>query len=216
MSAKFASVVLDVDSTLSGIEGIDWLAERRGGDVAERIARLTDDAMRGRIPLEAVYGARLDVIKPTRADVEALGQVYIEQVAPGGREALDRLRRAGVRVVLVSGGLRQAILPLATFVGCSGAELSAVDVRFDEHGEYVSFDAASPLTTSEGKRGVVEAMALPRPIFAMGDGATDVAMVPVVDRFAAYVGFARRENVVAQADVVVNSFAELTALVLGG
>ena len=27
--ARFASVVLDADSTLSGIEGIDWLAERR-------------------------------------------------------------------------------------------------------------------------------------------------------------------------------------------
>ena len=30
---KFASVVLDVDSTLCGIEGVDWLAERCGGDL---------------------------------------------------------------------------------------------------------------------------------------------------------------------------------------
>ena len=30
MTTGFASVILDVDSTLCGIEGIDWLAERRG------------------------------------------------------------------------------------------------------------------------------------------------------------------------------------------
>lgn len=215
MSAKFASVVLDVDSTLSGIEGIDWLAKRRGHDVAERIARLTDEAMRGRIPLESVYGARLDVIRPTRDDIDALGEAYIAQVAAGSQAALDRLRGAGVKIALVSGGIRQAIMPLAAFVGCDASALSAVDVRFDERGDYQSFDAASPLTTSEGKHGVVEALALPRPIFAMGDGATDVAMAPVVDRFAAYVGFARRENVVAQADVVVDSFADLVGLVLG-
>ena len=43
---RFASVVLDVDSTLCGIEGIDFLAARRGPDVGERIAELTDRAMR--------------------------------------------------------------------------------------------------------------------------------------------------------------------------
>src|SRR5262249_28185501 len=67
VNALFATVILDVDSTVAGIEGIDWLAQRRGPDVAAKIAQLTDDAMRGTLPLEAVYGARLDAIRPTRA-----------------------------------------------------------------------------------------------------------------------------------------------------
>ena len=39
---RFNSVIFDVDSTLSGIEGIDWLANLRGNEVAEWSATLTD------------------------------------------------------------------------------------------------------------------------------------------------------------------------------
>ena len=59
---RFASVVLDVDSTLCGVEGIDWLAQRRGGDVARRVRELTDRAMNGEIPLDSVYGERLAML----------------------------------------------------------------------------------------------------------------------------------------------------------
>jgi phosphoserine phosphatase len=63
---RFASVVIDVDSTLSGIEGIDWLAALRGPEMAAKISALTDRAMRGEITLDAVYGERLKMIAPTR------------------------------------------------------------------------------------------------------------------------------------------------------
>ena len=214
MSPKFKTVVLDVDSTVAGIEGIDWLAERRGPDVASRIARLTDEAMRGLIPLEEVYGARLDAIRPTRADIDALSRAYVATIAPGCEDVVRRLLANGVRVVLVSGGLRQAIEPLAKLLGVAPVELNAVDIRFDGRGEYLDFDRASPLATSAGKPIVVTRLAAARPILAVGDGATDVAMRPAVDTFAAYTGFARRANVVAQADVVLDSFAELATLVL--
>src|SRR3569623_1791735 len=52
---RFGTVVLDVDSTISGIEGIDWLARRRGEIIAHKGASRTDAAMRGEIPLESVY-----------------------------------------------------------------------------------------------------------------------------------------------------------------
>lgn len=214
MTAKFATVVLDVDSTISGIEGIDWLAERRGAEVAARIASLTDEAMRGVIPLEAVYGARLDVIRPSRVEIAALGVAYQEHLAPGLRPALDRMRSVGVRLVLVSGGLRPAISPMATSLGLDDTALHAVDLRFNDDGSYRSFDASSPLTTSSGKPVVLEQLQLARPILAVGDGATDVAMRQVAETFAAYVGFARRENVVAHADFVVDSFPQLADLVL--
>lgn len=214
MSANFATVVLDVDSTISGIEGIDWLAERRGPEVAAKIVSLTNDAMRGLVPLESVYGARLDVIRPTRRELDALAKAYREHIAPGLRLAVDRMRLGGVHLVLVSGGLRQAIEPLAHWLGVDDTDLHAVRLRFDDEGGYLTFDAASPLTTSDGKRIVLEQLGLARPVLAVGDGATDVAMRAVADTFAAYVGFARRETVVAKADIVVDSFANLADLVL--
>ena len=56
--------------------------------------------------------------------------------------------------------------------------------------------------------------ALPRRILAVGDGATDLAIRPAVDAFAAFTGFVRRAPVVASADVVIDSFAQLVELVL--
>jgi phosphoserine phosphatase len=215
VSAKFATVVLDVDSTISGIEGIDWLAQRRGPDVAARIASLTDEAMRGMIPLESVYGARLELIRPSRSEIEALAAAYQAHLAPGLEAAFARLRESGVHLVVVSGGLREAIAPMTRALGVADADMHAVRIRFDDDGSYAGFDASSPLSTSSGKQTVLEQLPLRRPVLAAGDGATDVAMRAVADTFAAYVGFARRENVVTQADVVVDSFAGLADLVLG-
>jgi phosphoserine phosphatase len=212
---RFASVVLDVDSTVSGIEGIDWLARRRGADIAADIARLTTDAMSGAIPLEEVYGRRLSLIRPTRADIDALAQAYVDAIAPDCPATIASFQRAGIRLALVSGGIRQALIPLARQLRIDAADLHAVDLEFDATGNYVSFDASSPLATSEGKGTIVTALAFPHPILAVGDGITDLAMRPAVDAVAAYTGFVSREAVVRAADVTVDSFRDLAALVLG-
>jgi phosphoserine phosphatase len=52
-------------------------------------------------------------------------------------------------------------------------------------------------------------------VLAVGDGATDLAMRPSVDAFAAYTGFVRRDAVVARADVTVTSFRDVAEVVLG-
>jgi phosphoserine phosphatase len=213
-SPRFRSIVLDVDSTVAGIEGIDWLAERRGADVARQVAAMTDRAMRGEIALDAVYGERLALIRPTRAEIDALGLAYRAAVAPGAAATIGRLQAAGVRVVLVSGGLREAILPLARDVGVSDDRVHAVGVRFDEAGGFAGFERESPLATQGGKPVVVARLALPAPVLAVGDGSTDVAMRAATAAFAAYTGFVRRDAVVGKADHVIDSFARLEALVL--
>jgi len=213
---RFASVVLDVDSTVSGIEGIDWLARRRGGETATEIAQLTADAMRGVIPLEDVYGRRLALIRPTRSEIDALSRAYISAIAPDCPATLALLREAGIRIALVSGGIRQAILPLARQLGVDAGDLHAVDLEVDVGGNYVGFDASSPLTTSAGKAVVVASLGFPRPILAVGDGHTDLAMRPVVDSFVAFTGFTAREAVVRAADSVARSFRDVAEVVLAG
>ena len=210
----FASVVLDVDSTLCGIEGIDWLASRRGPEAGVQIADLTDRAMNGELALDAVYGERLGVVRPTRADLEALAAAYERALAPGAAAAIARMRGAGRRIVLVSGGIRNAILPVARRLGIDETDVHAVNVLVSDDGAYETYDAHSPMTTAEGKRSVVAALALPRRLVAVGDGATDLAIRPVADAFFAFTGFVRRDPVVAGADAVVDSFDQLVELVL--
>src|SRR5690606_25880766 len=64
-------IFIDCDSTLSSIEGIDELARLRGPEIFEACANMTNRAMDGEIPLDSVYGARLELIQPTRAECEA-------------------------------------------------------------------------------------------------------------------------------------------------
>jgi len=212
---RFSTVVLDVDSTLCSIEGIDWLAERRGADVAKRVSELTERAMRGELPLEDVYGARLSMVRPRREDVDALGRAYIETIAPGAVEAIARWRSNGVSVILLSSAIRHAILRLAQHVGLGPDEAYGVDVKFDAIGAWGGFDRTSLLTTTTGKREIVAKLDLPRPIIAVGDGSTDRAVRETSEAFAAFTGFVSRPTVVDGADYVVSSFDELSRVVLG-
>jgi HAD superfamily phosphoserine phosphatase-like hydrolase len=210
----FRTLVLDVDSTISGIEGIDWLASQRGDVVAHRVSNMTQQAMQGGVPLEQIYGTRLAEIRPRRDEVDALSRAYVEALAPGAVNSIARIRRSGVQVVLVSGGIRYALLRLALQLGLGPADVHAVSVQFDAIGAYVGYDAASPLTTAGGKLRVVRELKLEGPVIAAGDGATDLAMRGAVDRFVAFTGFVTRPNVVEAADCVAASFADLERIVL--
>lgn len=212
--SRFNSVVFDVDSTLSGIEGIDWLAAQRGPEIAAWSAGLTEKAMQGEIPIEAVYGERMRMVKPTLPEIQQLGEFYIERIASGAAETIAELRAHGVEVVMVSGGLRQAILPLARQLGVDEEKVYAVSVFFDQDGAYAGFDDASLLTRQSGKRTIVGQMDLKGPILAVGDGMTDMEVKSVVQGFAAFIGFTRRETVIEQADFVIENFDQLRTLIL--
>jgi phosphoserine phosphatase len=215
VTPRFHSLILDVDSTLSGIEGIDWLARRRDRAVAEAIETLTTRAMEGEIPLEAIYEERLKIIRPRVAEIEALSEAYIAARAPGVEEALAALRAAGVRMVVVSGGIRQAILPLTRFLGFPDDDVDAVSLRFAQDA-CVGIEP-SPMTTQAGKPEARVVQGLAAPVLAVGDGMTDLVLrQPPARAFAAYTGFARRGPVVDGADYVIESFDALRALVLDG
>lgn len=198
---RYRTVILDCDSTLSAIEGIDELAAH----CRDEVARLTDAAMRGELPLEQVYGRRLALARPTRARVEALARQYVERLVPDARETVDVLRHAGVDVRIVSGGLRPAVAAVAHALGVAADRVAAVDIAFDAHGNYAGFDAASPLATSGGKRTVIERWNVERPAMMVGDGTTDLEARPVVDCFVAFAGVVERAAVIAAADAVVRA-----------
>ena len=211
---RFQSVILDVDSTLSAIEGIDWLAARRGPRVVAESEALTARTMAGELPIESVYDRRMQAVRPTAAELAALAVAYREAAAPGAREAIAALHAAGITVHAVSGGLREAILPFAAWLGLAPTRVHAVSVHSDAAGAFTGWDTTSPLATSAGKPLVVRALALPAPVLAVGDGATDLAIRATGATFAAFTGFVARPAVVAQADLVLSSFSQLTDLVL--
>ena len=214
MTPRFRSVVLDADSTLSGVEGIDWLAGQRGPEVARAVELATRRAMEGVVPLDAVYAERLALIRPTRDEIARLGAVYVRAMAPDTIRSVERMTQSGVRVVIVSGGLRDALLPMATVLGIPATDVHAVRVTYDASDAVESLDGVQPLATAAGKPLVVRGLRLEPLTLAVGDGMTDAAIRPVVAAFAVYTAYARRETVIAQADHCIDSFTALVRLVL--
>jgi phosphoserine phosphatase len=208
---KYRFVFFDVDSTLVTIEGIDILG---GGN--PDIAKLTERAMNGEIPLEAVYAKRLEIIRPTRAAVDNLAQRYIDSVVPGAQRALGILRDAGVQIHLVTAGIAQAILPLAAHLAVPERTVHAVALRFNDSGEYDDFDRRSFLTRSGGKELVVRdvlARSKGKSAF-VGDGASDLEAKPAVDRFVGFGGVHVRAKVKENADVFAMNFDEVLSELL--
>ncbi len=209
-------MLFDCDSTLSAIEGIDELA----GAHRREIERLTDAAMRGEIALEEIYGERLALIRPTRSQVDALGQRYIDALVPDARETIAALRAEGITVRVISGGVYQAVVRLVHALGLDDTDLAAVRLDFDADGAYAGFDTRSPLARSGGKREQIERWRaeLPRPIMFVGDGVTDLEAAPAVDLFVAFAGVVGRPPVTSAAGVVVRSasLAPILPIALAG
>jgi phosphoserine phosphatase len=213
---RVGAVVFDCDSTLSAIEGIDELAASQRAEVEA----LTESAMRGDVPLEAVYGARLDLIRPDRARVAGLARQYVERLVPDAAAVVAALRAEGIAVRILSGGLLPAVLAVADALSLSHDDVAAVDIRFADDGTYAGFDEQSPLARSRGKCEVLAAWrsAHPAGMMLVGDGATDAEAATVVDVFVAYTGVVERAAAVAAADVVIRSasLAPVLTLALGG
>lgn len=202
-AAKYRLVLFDVDSTLVTIEGIDVLA---GGN--PEITRLTEAAMNGEVPVDAVYAKRLEIIRPARAAVEALGRLYVASIVDGVEPAFAKLREAGAEIHLVTAGIAQAIRPLAAHLGIADRAVHAVSMQFDQDGNYVDFDRRSPLTRTGGKEIAVRdirARAKGKAAF-VGDGVTDLETKLVVDLFIGFGGVHVRSRVRENAAVFVTDF----------
>ncbi|WP_438482826.1 HAD-IB family phosphatase [Oleiharenicola lentus] len=206
-------VIFDCDSTLSAIEGVDELARVRGPEVFEKSEAMTNAAMEGKIRVEDVFGARLKIIQPHRDDVAKVGQLYLDTIEPDAVAVIADLKNTGWTPIILSGGFRQAIQPLAKHLGIERIE--AVDLFFDAAGNYTGFDEQFPTTRSGGKPARIadlkKAYAPVRTVM-IGDGASDLEAKPVVDLFVGFGRYLERPKVKAGSQAFIYRLADLPAL----
>jgi phosphoserine phosphatase len=201
---RFDAVCFDCDSTLTRIEGIDELA-RRAGREAE-IASLTEAAMNGAIPLEAVYAKRLDLVRPDRAALAWLAERYTDEMVSGAAETIAMLRRQDKAVYVVTSGLLQAVAEFAHVLGLAPAQVHAVEVHFDAAGAYQGFDSSSPLCCSDGKATICRTIAATHGYVAMvGDGVTDLAARAGGAYIVGYGGVVHRDIMLQGADRYISA-----------
>jgi phosphoserine phosphatase len=85
------------------------------------------------------------------------------------------MRSRGWCIYLVSGGLLQPVVTLAQALAIPLSNVCAVEIYLDSDGNYVGFDADSPLARSDGKAEICRSLAARHGVLAMvGDGVTDL------------------------------------------
>jgi phosphoserine phosphatase len=199
---RLDAVCFDCDSTLTRIEGIDELADRAG--CGPEIAKLTEAAMSGLVPLEEVYAKRLEIVRPDRSALAWLAERYAEEMVSGAAETIATLKRHGKALYVITGGLLQAVAEFTSSLGFAPEQVYAVKVYFDGTGTYQGFDTRSPLCRSNGKAEICRKLTAKHGNIAMiGDGLTDLAARAAGAYVVGYGGIAHREVMRKKADCYV-------------
>jgi len=206
-------IVFDCDSTLSSIEGIDELARLAGNEAFEEVEALTNAAMNGEVNIDEVFAKRLAIISPSFDQVKTVGQQYIDTVEPHAKPVIQELKNKGWTPMILSGGFKVIIEPLAAYLGIDRIE--AVPLLFKEDGSYDHFDDTYPTTYNGGKPEIIEALKgefSPEKVIMVGDGVSDLETQDMVDHFIGFGGYTPREKVKKDAEFFIYQLDEILKL----
>jgi len=192
-------VVMDIDSTLITGEVIEMLAARAGA--AERVAEITERAMRGEIDFVASLHERVATLAGLPASVcaDVLAEV---ELSPGAAELVAELHRRGWPVGLVSGGFVQIAVPLAQRLGIRLVRANTLEVVDGTLTGRVTGEVVDRPGKARILREYADEVGVPLArTVAIGDGANDLDMLALAG-FG--VAFRAKPVVAAQADAVLH------------
>jgi phosphoserine phosphatase len=200
-------LMADMDSTIIQQECIDEMADLFG--LKERIAAITERAMRGELDFEAALKERLGLL--AGLDEAGLEKVWAERIVlmPGAKALIATMRANGAYTALVSGGFTFFTAKVARTVGFDANranQLEFSDGRLTGH-------VVGPILGREAKLAALQELAGLRGLpmsatLAVGDGANDLDMVRAAGLGVAY---RAKPKVAAEAAAAI-THGDLTAL----
>ncbi len=168
-------VVLDVDSTLIDQEVIDLLGMRAG--VQEKVAEITDSAMRGELDFSQSLAARVLLLKglPSSTLEEVSREITLTH---GALELISTLQGLGHVVALVTGGFSEIVAPLAKKLKIEHLRANSLEIK---DGFLTGRTQGVVVDRSEKAKALVEFAAIETidlaHTVAIGDGANDIDML---------------------------------------
>lgn len=186
----FKLIAFDMDSTLINIECIDEIADAVGRKA--EVAAITEAAMRGEITdFKDSLRRRLALLKGVTLD--DMERVYTDRlrINPGAAELIAACHRAGLKVLLVSGGFSYFADRVKARLGIDFARSNELDLQDGVlTGQLVSQCWGEICDGAEKRRTVLEVASLlgasPEQCIAVGDGANDLPMMGAVGLSVAY------------------------------
>lgn len=167
--------VFDMDSTLIQAEVIDELAKAAG--VGERVAAITERAMRGELDFRASFKERMALLKGL--DVSVLDEIGASLRLTDGAQALFAgLKRLGYKTAILSGGFTYFARQVQARLGIDYVFANELQV---EDGKCTGV-AVEPIVDAERKALLLRELAAKEGLtleqtIAVGDGANDLPML---------------------------------------
>ena len=192
--SDFKLIAFDMDSTLINIECVDEIADAAGRKA--EVAAITEAAMRGEITdYKESLRQRVSLLKGVT--VAHLEQVYTQrlQLNPGAAELVTACKKAGLKVLLVSGGFTYFTDRIRDRLGLDFARANVLEVESGANcgqltGRMVDQPWGDICDGAEKRRTLLEVSTLlglqPSQCIAMGDGANDLLMMGVAGLSVAY------------------------------
>ena len=204
--ADFRLIAFDMDSTLINIECIDEIADAAG--LKAEVAAITEATMRGEITdFKESLRRRVALLKGV--SVASMEQVYRErlQLNPGAAELVAACKKAGMKVLLVSGGFTFFADRVGELLGMDFTRANVLEI---EKGLLTGRTVDQPwgdiCDGHEKRKMLLETCARlgisPLQAIAVGDGANDLPMMGVSGLSVAYHA---KPKVREQAMVAINS-----------
>ncbi len=213
-------LIIDFDSTLVEVEGLDELAKlslARRPDGAERaveIARITDLGMEGKLSIDESLQRRLRLLDAGRSDVDAVVTLLKRRISASFRANAAFFARNRERIHVISNGFTDYVVPVVDELSIDSTRVFANTFIYDRTDRIVGYDAENLLAQAGGKSRQLLALGLAGDVYVLGDGYTDFQMTETgrVTKFIAYTGNVSRPMVTQKADHVVASFDEFLSL----
>jgi D-3-phosphoglycerate dehydrogenase / 2-oxoglutarate reductase len=208
--------VIDFDSTITKVEGLDQLAviSLKGNPDGERIANeikyLTDLGMNGEISYSEALQKRIALLKANKSHIDVLVEFLSENITDSFERNKPFLQQYADNIIVISGGFKEFIDPVVAKLGLKIENVYANTFVFDENGDIIGVDENNPLAKSGGKIKLLESLDLDGHISVIGDGYTDYELKKSgeADRFYAFIENVKRDNVIPGADFVIKSLDE--------
>ena len=188
--ADFKLIAFDMDSTLINIECIDEIADAVG--LKSEVAAITEATMRGEIAdFKTSLRRRVALLKGvTVVDMERVYSGRL-QLNPGATELVTACKKAGLKVLLVSGGFTFFANRVAAQLGIDYAKSNELEI--DDGvltGGLVNQSWGDICDGEEKRKTLLETCTLlgitPSQAIAVGDGANDLPMMGAAGLSVAY------------------------------
>jgi len=207
---KKGIICLDFDSTVCRFETLDRLLTTAGHS-QEKVSKITNRAMNGQMDFFESLKARVSLLHGVKKTaVSAYGENHLQRsdLTEGINVFIEKCYELGYDVCIVSGGLKDIILPYIQrgFLNVDENMVFANGFKYDSDIAICGV-LESPLNQTDGKIRVVEGLKRDyEHVIMIGDGTTDLATEPHVDFFIAYTGYVARPNVVSATHIKSNNF----------